>query len=71
MTTGTPVEHPDLFTLPMVVDPSKLTTKQFALYLAVMHHGFAALSERGVPTSKNTVTVTADYFYDYLNLSKP
>lgn len=55
------------FILPLVVDTGKMDNVQLALYLAVMHHGFACFWEGDMtPASKQTVTVTSDWFLDYL-----
>ncbi len=64
---GTPaLDHPELFALPLVIDPSGLQPRELCLYLSVMHHGFASMSNHGTPTSKETITRTANYFLSYL-----
>lgn len=60
-----PYEGP--FVLPLTVDTGSMDNVQLALYLAVMHHGFACFWEGEMtPASKQTVTVSADWFLDYL-----
>ena len=60
------VDHPELFAFPIVLDPSAMPSKELSLYLAVMHHGLATLSNHGTPASKETVTRTAEFFRHYL-----
>jgi hypothetical protein len=42
------------------------TTQGFALFLAVLHHGFSCLAEGAIPAKSNTVLHTAQQFEDWL-----
>lgn len=56
------------FVLPLVIDPSTLSEEQFALYLAVIHHGLSCFANTPMtPASKDTVMRTADAFLAYPN----
>lgn len=56
------------FVIPLPAPPADMNKVEFSLYLSVLHHGFACLWDGDMtPASKQTVTVTADWFLDYLN----
>lgn len=63
-------QYPNSFVMPLVMDPSKMTADEYALYLAVLHHGLAAMSSAGVPSSTRTVMRTATEFGAYLKATE-